>query len=653
MTDFSNQTHQGLLSQYDIYLLAQGKHWESYDKMGAQVCCVNGVNGVNFVLWAPNADEVSVIGDFNGWDRTVHYMWKYQSPGLWEIFIPGLKAGMLYKYSLRVGNEIYEKCDPYAFASECPPRTANRIVDKDAYTWHDTIWQEKKHHFDWQHAPMTIYEVHLGSWQNDFLGSDRWLNYRDIADRLVPYLKQMHFTHVEFMPVCEHPLTGSWGYQVMGYYAPTARYGSPEDFMYMVDQFHQNGIGVILDWVPAHFPKDELGLGRFDKTALYEHADPRQGEHSDWGTYIFNFGRNEVRNFLISNVLYWAKRFHIDGVRVDAVASMLYLDYSRSEDQWVPNKYGGRENIEAIEFLREMNHELLSQCPGVVTIAEESTAWPGVTRPSETGGLGFCMKWNMGWMHDTLAYMNEDPLFRKYHHDQLTFSLLYAFNENFVLPFSHDEVVHCKGSMIGRMPGDTWRKFANLRLLYAYQWTHPGKKLIFMGDEIAQWDEWDFNSQIQWNLLQHETHRGVQQCVSDLCALYKNTPALYELDFDAGGFEWIDCSNRDCSTLSFLRKARDPRDYLVVVCNFTPVTRDNFWVGVPESGEFKEIFNSDSARYAGSDVRNDIVNATLVPCQGQPASIQITLPPLGVSIFQPMRQAKIPSYTHRALKSPF
>ncbi|MDO4584419.1 MAG: 1,4-alpha-glucan branching protein GlgB [Planctomycetia bacterium] len=636
MSHFSEPTKpMGLITDYDLFLLGEGHHWRSYNKLGAHPCTIQGIAGVNFATWAPNAQEVSVIGDFNGWNPRANYLWNHRGNGIWETFVPEAREGMLYKFLVKgVNGEVVEKGDPYAFACECPPKTACKIVDLKRYVWKDLAWMERRKEYDWQHRPISIYEVHLGSWQRNSSHSDDWMNYREIANRLVDYVKKMNFTHVELLPVCEHPLSASWGYQITGYYAPTARYGSPEDFMYMVDLFHQHGIGVFLDWVPAHFPKDSRGLGRFDGTPLYEHADPRQGEHEDWGTYIFNYGRNEVRNFLVSNALYWVDKFHIDGLRVDAVASMLYLDYSRKDNAWVPNKYGGRENLEAIDFLREMNTQVQTQFPGVVTMAEESTAWPNVTKPSYGGGLGFCLKWNMGWMHDTLSYMENDPIFRKYHQDQLTFSLLYAFHENFILPFSHDEVVHCKGSMLGRMPGDMWRKFANLRLLYSYQWTHPGKKLLFMGGEFGQWNEWDFNSQLQWDLLQYESHQGVQRCVSDLCEIYRREKALYELDFDGSGFQWIDCSNREMSTLSYLRKGKNPDDFLVVVCNFTPEVRKDFWVGVPQTGEYQEIFNSDSRYYGGSDVHNGALLAETEPCQNQPANIRITLPPLATVIFK-------------------
>ncbi|MDO4551806.1 MAG: 1,4-alpha-glucan branching protein GlgB [Planctomycetia bacterium] len=623
------------LSDFDLHLLGEGRHWRSYNKLGAQLCSKDGVPGVNFVVWAPNASEVCVAGDFNEWRAQDGPLTRITENGYWERFVPGATPGMLYKYYISANGQTWEKCDPYAFGSECPPKTASKIVDLKDYSWNDKTWLENRRNFDWRHKPISIYEVHLGSWRkNNPADKDDWMNYREIADKLVAYVKEMGFTHIEVLPVCEHPLTASWGYQITGYYAPTARYGSPQDFMYFVDTFHQNGIGVILDWVPAHFPKDAKGLGRFDGTALYEHEDARRGEHRDWGTYIFNYGRNEVRNFLISNAMYWADKYHVDGLRVDAVASMLYLDYGRSEGDWLPNEYGGNENIAAINFLKEMNHQVQTTFPGFITVAEESTAWQGVTQPDYSGGLGFCLKWNMGWMHDSLAYMRRDPVYRKYHQDQLTFSMMYAFSENFVLPFSHDEVVHCKSSMLGRMPGDLWQKFANLRLLYGYMWTHPGKKLLFMGGEIGQWNEWNFETELQWELAQYPEHKGLMKCVADLNKLYAQYPALYEMEHHSGGFQWIDCSNREMSTLSYLRKGMQKEDYLVVVCNFTPAVRQDFWIGVPEPGEYEEIFNSDRKEYAGSGVINEGVSAYMNYCQGQPATLRLTLPPLAMIVLK-------------------
>ncbi len=625
-----------LLTSYDLYLLNEGTHWQSYNKLGAQIRTVDGVKGVNFAVWAPNATSVSVIGDFNDWDGRRHPMRKHIPAGFWELFIPGVQEGAMYKYRVRSGDMEVDKSDPYGFAAEVPPRTGSIIVDLSRYTWHDAEWLERRRHTNWFEQPISLYEVHLGSWRRPKDDPSRWLNYRELAHQLIDYVKHMGYTHIELLPLGEHPLSASWGYQTVGYYAVTSRYGSPFDFMYFVDLCHQNGIGVILDWVPAHFPRDGHGLRRFDGTALYEHEDPRQGEHRDWGTLIFNYGRHEVRNFLISNALFWFDKYHVDGLRIDAVASMLYLDYSRRDGEWIPNEYGGRENLKAIAFLKLLNEQVHAQFPGVLTIAEESTAWPAVSRPTYVGGLGFSMKWNMGWMNDTRSYMRRDPIHRKFHHDQLTFSLIYAFHENFVLPLSHDEVVHGKGSLLAQMPGDLWQKFANLRLLYTYMWTHPGKKLLFMGSDFAQWNEWDFDSQLQWDLLRWETHRGVQKCVADLNRLIRQEPALHELDFDGRGFEWIDCHNWAESTLSYLRRAKNPQDYLIICCNFTPVPRLRHRIGVPEEHFFQEIFNSDSQYYGGSNLGNfPGVEAEPIPCHGRPASMQIVLPPLGAVIFKP------------------
>ncbi len=627
-----------LLSEFDLYLLNEGTHWRAYEKLGAQLRTVDGVQGVNFAVWAPNATSVSVIGEFNGWDGRCHPMRKHIPAGFWELFIPGVKPGMLYKYQIRAGDQVFEKSDPYAFAAEVPPRTASRVVDLNQYRWNDSQWMERRRRTNWLEQPISIYEVHLGSWRRCSENPNGWMSYRELAERLVDYVKQMGYTHIELLPVSEHPLSASWGYQTLGYFAPTSRYGSPEDFMFFVDYCHQNGIGVIIDWVPAHFPRDGHGLRRFDGTALYEHADPRQGDHPDWGTHVYNYGRHEVRNFLISNALFWLHKYHIDGLRVDAVASMIYLDYSRPEGQWIPNEYGGRENLQAISFLRQFNEQVHVQFPGVLTIAEESTAWPSVSRPVYLGGLGFSMKWNMGWMNDTLSYIRHDPIHRKYHHDQLTFSLIYAFHENFVLPLSHDEVVHGKGSLLNQVPGDLWQKFANLRLLYSYMWTHPGKKLLFMGSEFGQWNEWDFDGSLQWDLLQWESHSGLQKCVADLNRLVCRERALHELDFDGHGFEWIDCHNWEESTLSYIRRAKDPSDFLVICCNFTPVPRMEHRVGVPEQCWYQEIFNSDSSFYGGSNLGNfPGVMAESISSHDRPASIRVVLPPLGVVIFKPRR----------------
>jgi 1,4-alpha-glucan branching enzyme len=629
-----------LLSEYDLYLLGEGRHWQSYDKLGAHVRTIGGVTGVNFAVWAPNAESVSIIGDFNGWDRRKHAMRKHIPTGVWELFIPDAKPGLLYKYSVKArGGQVLEKCDPYGFAAELPPRTANIVTDLNNYKWNDGEWMANRatgaNSLD---APMSIYEVHLGSWRQNHGGETQWMNYRDLAHQLVEYCQKMGFTHLELMPVSEHPFTGSWGYQTVGYYAATSRYGTPEDFMYFVDFCHQHNIGVLIDWVPAHFPKDGHGLATFDGTALYEHADPRQGEHPDWGTKVFNYGRNEVRNFLTSNALFWLDKYHIDGLRVDAVASMLYLDYSRNEGEWIPNQYGGRENLEAISFLKEFNEQVHQQHPGTLTVAEESTAWGGVSRPTYLGGLGFSLKWNMGWMNDTLRYFRHEPIHRQYHHDELTFSLIYAFTENFALPFSHDEVVHGKGALLDQMPGDLWQRFANLRLLYAYQWTHPGKKLLFMGCEFGQWNEWNHDSELQWDLLQWDTHQGVQKMMADLNQMYRREKSFHQVDFEAGGFEWVDCHNYANSVLAYIRRAEDPNDFTLVACNFTPVPRHNYRLGVPEGGWYGEIFNSDSEFYGGSNVGNyPGVMAEDSESHGRPYSIELTLPPLSVVVLKPTR----------------
>lgn len=630
--------YPSILTGFDLHLLGEGRHYHAYERLGAQLRTVNGVAGVNFAVWAPNATAVSVVGDFNEWDERCHLLRKHFDNGIWEIFIPGATAGQNYKYRLKTRHgEILEKSDPYGFASELPPRTASVVADLDNYSWGDSQWLHRRRETNALENPASIYEVHLGSWRRR---DGHWLSYREIADELVPYCLEMGFTHIELLPVSEHPFYGSWGYQPVGYFSATSRYGSPEEFMYFVDHCHRNGIGVIIDWVPAHFPRDGHGLRRFDGTALYEHEDPRLGEHPDWGTMVFNYGRNEVRNYLIANAMFWFDKYHIDGLRVDAVASMLYLDYSREDGQWIPNEHGGRENLAAVAFLQEFNRVAHEKYPGVLTIAEESTAWGGVSRPTDSGGLGFSMKWNMGWMNDTLRYFSNDPIHRCYHHHQLTFSLIYAFSENFVLPFSHDEVVHGKGSLIGQMPGDLWQKFANLRLLYSYMWTHPGKKLLFMGNELAQWNEWNHEQPIQWELLDWETHRGVQKLVADLNALYKNEAALYELDFDGSGFEWIDCDSSDESVLAYIRRAKDPSDWILVCCNLTPVVRLGHRVGVPQAGDYREIFNSDSQHYGGSNVGTHLgAVAEDIGHHGRPNSIVIDLPPLAVTIFKPRSPA--------------
>ncbi|MDR3111209.1 MAG: 1,4-alpha-glucan branching protein GlgB [Planctomycetaceae bacterium] len=629
------------LTDFDRYLLGEGNHWRSYEKLGAHICEVDGVKGVNFIVWAPNAQAVSVVGDFNGWNPEVSPMYNRIPSGFWELFVPGIGEWEKYKYCIRSFEGVIEKSDPVGFYAEMPPHTASVVYDLDKYKWQDEAWMKSREQFDWMSDPISVYEVHLGSWRRPGDKPDGWLTYKDTARELVAYVKEMGYTHVELMPVAEHPLSQSWGYQVIGYFSITARYGTPDEFMYLVDLCHQNGIGVIVDWVPAHFPRDGHGLRRFDGTALYEHEDPRLGEHRDWGTLIFNYGRNEVRNFLISNAIFLFDKYHVDGIRVDAVASMLYLDYSRSEGEWIPNEFGGRENIKAIEFLKLMNEQVHLQFPNVLTIAEESTSWPGVSRPTYCGGLGFSMKWNMGWMNDTLRYMRHDPVHRKYHHDELTFSLIYAFHENFVLPISHDEVVHGKGAVMHQMPGDLWQKFANARLLYSYMWTHPGKKLLFMGNDFGQWNEWDFDESLQWHLLQWESHQGLKRCVAALNKMYVNEPALHEYDFDGRGFEWIDCRNWELSTFAYVRKARNWEDFLLVLCNFTPVPR-SMRVGIFKKGLYKEIFSSDSPEYGGSNTGNGITNgegiyAEEIPSHGHPYSLNLYFPPLAVSVIKPVR----------------
>jgi len=615
------------ISDFDLHLFNEGKHQHAYLFLGAQHKSIESITGILFATWAPNAERVSVTGDFNQWDGRRHPMRVRGTSGIWELFIPGIEAGMNYKFEIRTrdSGEILSKSDPYGRQFELRPATASIIPQQDKFSWNDADWIASRRTSECLHAPMSIYELHLGSWRQQTDGG--FLNYRQIADQLVPYLEEMGFTHIELLPITEHPLDASWGYQTTGFFAPTSRYGSADDFRYFVDDCHRHGIGIILDWVAGHFPKDTHGMAQFDGSTLYEHEDPRRGEHLQWGTLVFNYSRHEVRNFLISNALYWIKEFHLDGLRVDAVASMLYLDYNREEGEWLPNDFGGNENLEAIDFIRELNEQVLSQYPGVVMIAEESTAWPQVTRPPWVGGLGFSMKWNMGWMHDTLAYMNNDPIYRHYHHDELTFGLLYAFHENFVLPFSHDEVVHGKGSMINKMPGDDWQRFANLRLLYTYMFTYPGKKLLFMGSEFAQWNEWDHERSLDWELLDVPAHAQVKSLVSDLNRLYVQHPALHYYDFDDHGFEWIDCHDASQSVLSYLRKYQ--HRYLVVILNFTPVPRHGYRLGVPRSGYYRELINSDSEYYGGSNVGNDAgVQSASIAWMGKDQSITLDLPPL-------------------------
>jgi 1,4-alpha-glucan branching enzyme len=615
------------LSDYDLHLFSEGKHWHIYQILGAHPCTVDGIEGVLFATWAPNAERVSVIGDFNNWDGRQSPMRNRFGYGVWELFIPGLTPGSLYKFEIRNRDtgDVFTKIDPYAQQFEKRPSTASIVRPDQAYPWQDANWMQARDQFDWLHEPISIYEVHLGSWQRD--DSGEFLNYREIAHRLVDYVQQTGFTHIELLPVTEHPLDASWGYQTTGYFAATSRFGSADDFRYFVDHCHQNGIGIFLDWVPAHFPKDAFGLARFDGSALYEHEDPRKGEHRDWGTLIYNYSRNEVKNFLLGSALFWLEEFHLDGLRVDAVASMLYLNYSREDGDWVPNIHGGNENIEAIEFFRDLNTATHANHPGTVIMAEESTSWPQVTKPTDIGGLGFSMKWNMGWMHDTLDYMTHDPVHRKYHHNKLSFGLLYLFSENFVLPFSHDEVVHGKRSLLYRMPGDDWQRFANLRLLYTYMFTYPGKKLLFMGCEFAQGDEWNHDQALDWYVLNYPNHQGVKSLVGDLNKLYRDHTALNRYDFDPQGFEWIDCNDSDQSVLSYLRKSED--ETIIVVLNFTPVIRDNYRIGVPQAGHYEIIFNSDSDYYDGSNSGSAASIASEdLSWMGRPTSLNLTLPPL-------------------------
>ncbi len=616
----------------DLHLFGQGKHEHIYRILGAHCCEHEGVAGVRFATWAPNARRVSVVGDFNQWHGLRHSMRTRGLSGVWELFIPGLDSGEKYKFELcDTGGSLHLKSDPYGNCFEMRPATAAIVCPPTQFTWTDQSWLAQRAQWDWQHAPISIYEFHPGSWRRD--GAGNFLNFRDMAQQLVDYVIPLGFTHVELLPVTEHPLDDSWGYQTTGYFAPSQRFGSPDDFRYFVNLMHERGIGVILDWVPAHFPRDAHALARFDGTALYEHADPRKGEHSDWGTLIFNYGRNEVRNFLLASANYWLEEFHLDGLRVDAVASMLYLDYSRKAGQWEPNKYGGRENLEAIDFLRELNTLTHGRHPGTLTIAEESTAWPQVTRPTWVGGLGFSLKWNMGWMHDTLSYFAQEPIYRKYHHDQLTFGLIYAFSENFLLPFSHDEVVHGKHALLAKMPGDEWQRFANLRLLYTYMFTYPGAKLLFMGCELGDPGEWRHHGQLSWELLQQAPHQGIQQLVGDLNRLYRGERSLHRNDFDAAGFEWIDCHDYTQSVLSYVR--RDGEDFHIVVLNFTPVVRTGYRIGVPRGGSYSEVFNSDSRFYGGSDTGNPLViGSQPLPWMGRKDSLALTLPPLAAVVLR-------------------
>ncbi len=630
-----------VLGEEDIYYLSEGTHLNMYEKLGAHIIEHQGTQGVCFAVWAPNAKRVSVVGNFNTWDGRRHLMRPRGSSGIWEIFIPDIKEGEIYKYELldKNGNLLPLKSDPVGFFAEVRPATASIVYDIHKYDWQDKGYIERRREKNKLTSPISIYEVHLGSWRRKPEEDFRMLTYRELAEELVSYVKEMGYTHVEFLPIAEHPFDGSWGYQVIGMYAPTSRFGTPDDFKYLVDSFHKEDIGVIVDWVPGHFPKDSHGLSNFDGTSLYEHEDPRRGEHKEWGTKIYNFGRNEVNNFLVSNALFWLKEYHIDGLRVDAVASMLYLDYDRKEGEWIPNQYGGRENIEAISFLRRVNEKVFGEDKGFTTVAEESTAWPMVSRPSYLGGLGFGYKWNMGWMHDTLEYMSKDPIYRRYEHDKMTFGLIYAFNENFVLPLSHDEVVHMKGSMIGKMPGDKWQKFANLRAYYGYMYGHPGKKLLFMGGEFAQDREWAYAESLSWHLLKDKYHKGVQRMIKDINLLYKETKALYEVDFEPKGFEWINMNDRDASVFSFIRYGQHKEDFVVVISNFTPVVREKYLLGVPEDCEYEEIFNTDKEIYGGSGKwENQGIKSLGKPWDFKASSIRINLPPLATIILAPRRK---------------
>lgn len=624
------------LGELDMHLFREGRHWKLFDHLGAHPRVINGVAGTQFAVWAPNARRVSVIADFNSWDGRVHPMRCRIEGGIWELFIPGVGLNAHYKFEMIGGNgALFNKSDPFAFFSQHGPQTASLTWDYTRYRWRDEAWMSRRAALDQYHSPMSIYEVHVGSWKRSEGKEGRWLTYVELADQLIPYVKDLGFTHIELMPVSEHPFDGSWGYQVGGYFAPTSRFGNPDEFREFVDRCHQAGIGVLVDWVPAHFPKDAHGLARFDGTSLYEHADPRQGEHADWGTLIFNFGRNEVRNFLIANALFWLEHYHIDGIRVDAVASMLYLDYSREHGQWVPNIHGGRENLDAIGFMKELNQQCYAQHPGVSVIAEESTAWGGVSRPVSTGGLGFGFKWNMGWMNDTLRYMQENPVHRKFHHGEATFSMLYAYDENFMLVLSHDEVVHGKRALLDKMPGDRWQQFANLRMFFAWMWTHPGKKLLFMGGEIGQWREWNHERGMDWEVLFGREHVGLQKLVRDLNALYTGNPALHTLDHSPGGFSWLDANDWERSIFAYVRQSpAGERCYVAV--NATPVPREGYRMGVARGGLYRELLNTDSEIYAGSNLGNGAgLTAQQVPWQGMPWSVVATLPPLATVVLGP------------------
>jgi 1,4-alpha-glucan branching enzyme len=625
-----------LLTDNDLFLFNEGSHFQLYDKLGAHVVNHEGVSGTQFAVWAPNAAQVFVMGDFNGWNKNSDPLHPNGQSGIWEGFFPGIGNGTLYKYHIvsRFNDYRVDKTDPFSIFNEIPPKTASIVWNLD-YQWGDQEWMASRRQRNALDKPMATYEMHVGSWRRVAEQSNRSLSYRELAPQLADYLERLGYTHVEFLPVMDHPFFGSWGYQITGYFAPSGNYGTPQDFMVLVDTLHQRGIGVILDWVPSHFPADEHGLAFFDGTHLYEHADPRQGYHPEWKSYIFNYGRKEIQSFLISNALFWLRYYHIDGLRVDAVASMLYLDYARKPGEWIPNQYGGRENIEAINFLRRLNEEVYKNHSDVQTIAEESTSWPMVSRPNYVGGLGFGLKWDMGWMHDTLEYMSQDPIYRRYHHNRLTFRMIYAFHENFVLPLSHDEVVYGKRSLIGKMPGDDWQKFANLRALFGYMYAQPGKKLLFMGGEFGQWREWVHDGSLEWDLTGYPLHAGLQRWVQDLNRLYRSEPALHEMDCDPAGFEWIDCDDADSSTVTLIRKGKSSSTVILVVCNFTPVPRYSYRLGSPRSGFWQEILNSDAGEYGGSNMGNlGGVETVPVPLHGRPYSLTITLPPLSVSFFK-------------------
>ncbi len=631
----TKEKQASFLTDFDVHLFAEGTHSRIYDKFGAHPVTIDGMKGTHFAVWAPNAAMVSVIGDFNNWDASKNQMEQTGNSGIWSAFIPELGEGTIYKYFIhsKVNDYRAEKSDPCGFAAEMRPKTASVVCDLSKHKWNDETWQKTRQKKNGLDAPISIYELHLGSWSR--AEGNRWLTYRELAETLVPYVKEMGFTHVEFMPVAEHPLDASWGYQSTGYFAATSRYGTPDDLMYLIDKLHQNEIGVVLDWVPAHFPRDGHGLGLFDGTHLYAHEDPRQGEHKEWGTYVFNFGRYEVANFLISNAMFWFDKYHIDGLRVDAVASMLYLDYDRKDGQWVSNQYGGRENIDAINFLRNLNERVYSEFPYAMMIAEESTAWPSVTRPTYVGGLGFGFKWDMGWMNDTLKFMSFDPVYRRFHHNKLTFRGLYSSSENFMLPLSHDEVVHGKASLLNKMPGDTWQKFANLRLLLGSQWTISGKKLLFMGGEFGQWIEWDFDKSLDWHLLEYGTHQGIKNWVRDLNHLLVKEKALHELDCKDSGFEWIDCQDSEQSVLCYMRKGVKASDVVLVVANFTPIVREDYRVGVPHKGFWQELLNSDATEYGGSGVGNyGGVWSDDWSKHGRDQSISLRLPPLSLIVLK-------------------